>query len=263
MENKYLIKIAAKVGRLAKVTKAVGEYWGNVTGKNLKHKQTYLDHVTHFQKSRRTVGDLRRDVAKAQTSTNNAQIATGAVGVAGLAGAGYGYKKYKDKQKADILRQYQLFYKSAAVKINAGTRDAAKTVAKDVWNTATRGVGRIGGGIVRTFQTAGNRQTRLFARKIGVPTGSRMEEKVMNMDPHEKAHFLSGHARKQTSNWSKPKGNRKAVYTGPSDSNIRHNIATGQRQATHAKVAIGATAVAGAAGIHAMRKKDDTEQKYY
>lgn len=232
--NKYLVKLASK---------KVKDFIGLVTGSKARDAASRVKYLEEAAANNYTARGAKRHQRKVNQATFDARLGTGAVAGAGALGTAYGYKKYRDKQKAETLKQYGVFFKEAS------TAEAAKIVGK----AGASGVGRLLRHIGRTtadmMNTAGGGKIKDYATTHGFKHGTKEYKGFVRGD---KKHQIKAIIRKQR---------QKGVQVGKEG--IRNHvdeIKNLHRNARDAKIALTSTGAA-AVSAYGWKKARDANKR--
>lgn len=232
--NKYLEKVAT--------WKDPSKFLGYVTGARKGTANAKVRHMEEAIANKLNLDDLKRN-AKHETEETSKARAVAAGGTLAIgAGAAYGYKKVRDKQKQETLNRYREFLKDASV----------GAAVKELGSSMTSGVGnllrRVGKTTIDVMNTAGGGKIKDYAVVHGMKHGGKEYKQFINSSPRDQMkHLLK----------KSPSVNKEQITQDVT------NLHGSRRTA---RIALGSTAIAGVSGYgwHKNRQAlKKTEQGYY
>lgn len=243
--NKYLEKIAS--------WNRIGKFLGNVSGRRLRDHETYVKNVADFRAHNRTFNDLANKGEALRGEKIRDRVIAGAGATAIAAGGVAGVSHIRKKQREETARQYEEFFKSAAV------MEAGKDMAKGILS----GLGRAAGSAVKksvdVINTANGGKLMQYAHKVhGIAPGSKEYDALYN------AKSLRSQIRTIYAHSKNPANPTVIGGKAMGSSRIRRDVVNLTNQRTNARLLLGATAATGATGLALHReKKLNQERNYY
>lgn len=214
--NKYLEKIAT--------WKNPSKFMGYVTGSTKREAGARVKHMEEAMANKYTLDDLHKAKGHADKETIKARLVAGGVGGATLAGATYGYKKVRDKQRQETIDRYNEFFKTAG----------AAGAAKELGGSAVSGVRsllhRVGSTTLDLMNTAGGGKIKNHAIYSGMKYNSK-----------EYKNFVGASHRDQVKQLLKRK-------PGTNRKDTTRQVVELHKGRTNARIALGAAGAAGVSG---------------
>lgn len=168
--NRFLEKIAS--------WKSPSKFLGYVTGQTKREAGRRVRHMEEAIANKYSLDDVKAMKSHADRETTKARIAAGVGATTAAAGAAYGYKKIRDKQKKETAERYDIILKSASA-----------AAAKELGTSALTGVGnilkRVGKTTVDLMNTAGGGKIKDRAVAAGMKYNSKEYHNYIKSGPKD------------------------------------------------------------------------------
>lgn len=240
--NKYIKKIAS----WKNPTKFVGYVTGTRKRDAIKRYNHVMDFVGDTQKVGRTkaIFNVMGDMNSEKANTMKARIAAGA-GVTGLVGgAALGYKKVRDKQKAETAEQYRLLFDK-----QASTGQAAIQVGRGVGSALGKALKRVGQTTLDMMNTAAGGKIKDYAHHQGINVGTK-----------QFSEYSRGTLAKQLSILRAHQGITKP--TSKKFQDHKFNLRNLHNDRRNARIALGSTAAAGVSAYGWKKARDAAKKEH-
>lgn len=242
--NRYLTKLAKM---------DVKKYFSHVTGKASKDAATKVENLEDVIKNKLSLKTLKRrqQFTDKETTRYRKNTAVAAGGVAATAAGGYAYKRHKQNQ--ETRAQMAQFYKSAGT-----ASGAAKTLGRESISGVGRLLKRVGHHVGEALNTANGGKIKDYASRSGMKHGSKEYKAFSKSNEKDSVKIMMDHKKKT----DKSLGRHNYNDTANEVKRQRRNL---ENQKTHARIALGATTVAGvsAYGHHKARQALKEKENYY